>query len=476
MIYNKIIFTFLLCFVFCIPLMAQETMNLQQLIDFAQKNNTQSIRTQNQFSQSSANYKRNIGNLLPTINGNASHNYNYGRTIDPTTNQFINQRTQTNFFSLNTDVLLFNGLQQINQLRQAKWAENATYHNVQKMKDDIALTIANYYLQILMLGEREKQLQNQVNLSKQQQERTKILVESGAAATSRQLETDAQLANDEVLLLDIQNQLINAYLQLKQYMNYDVEKELKIVEIDIKELNYDYQRAELDKALADQYKQNPRVKAAEDFLQSDKLGLKAAKGNISPKIYANASLRSGYSSAAKGLDGFSLQGTQQIGYLSTDQTPVLAPNVVPNFVSTPFGTQLDNNFGRTLGFTLSIPIFNNFQNNYAIQLAKISVQNSELTLRDAQIQVKHDMVQAYENMKMAQKKFQAANAKLKAQEALFKQSELSYNQGLLSYYDWNTIKSNLNNAQSEVLQAKYQHVFQTKVFEYYLGKGVKIEE
>lgn len=476
MIYKKKIFTLFALVFISVSALAQEQMSLPQLIDFAQKNNTQSIRTNNQFSQSSANYKRNIGNLLPTINGNASHNYNYGRTIDPTTNQFIEQRTQTNFFSLNTDVLLFNGLQQINSVRQAKWAERSAYHTVQRMKDDIALTVANFYLQILMLGEREKQLKEQVSISKQQHERTKILVESGAAAPSRQLEVEAQLASDEVLLLDVQNQTINAYLQLKQYMNYDVEKELKIVEIDIKELNYDYQRTDLDKALNEQYKQNPRVMAAEDFLQSDKFGLKAAKGNISPKIYGNASLRSGYSSAAKDLDGFTLQGTQQIGYLSTDQTPVLAPNAIPRFVSTPFGTQLDNNFGQTLGFTLAIPIFNNFQNNYAIQLAKINVQNAELTLRDAQVQVKNDMVQAYENMKIAQKKFQAANAKLKAQEALFKISELSYSQGLLSYFDWNTIKSNLNNAQSEVLQAKYQHVFQTKVFEYYLGKGVQIGE
>src|SRR5439155_26727156 len=127
------------------------------------------------------------------------------------------------------------------------------------------------------------------------------------------------------------------------------------------------------------------------------------------------------------------------------------------------------NFGQTIGFTLNIPIFNGLQTRYNIQGAYINYQSDNLLLTDAEIKAKNDIYQAYENMNAAHKKFDAGTLKLKSQESLYTLSEISFNAGAMNFFDYNAARTNYANALSDQIQAKYEYVFQTKVFEYYLG-------
>lgn len=451
---------------------AQDSMNLQQCIAYAWGNNIQLSRSELDLEQKENAYEQSRYNRLPSLNGNASHNYNFGRTVDPSTNQFANQRSQNNGFSLSTNVLLFNGLQMMNESRQAKWSQDASTHNLQKAKDDAALTIANQYLQILLLTERQKQLQNQYKTSQDSRNRTKTLFDAGAVAQVKMLEAEAQLASDESLLIDLENQLTRAYLNLKQYMNYDISKPLKIQTVNFTGQLNQYTETELNNIFTHRLPNLPGVQSAKSSRESALYGLKAQQGNTSPKIYANASLQSFYSSLAQQFGSATPDGFQQIGFTS-DSVQVFAPKYNYNTEDVSFNDQLNNNFGQSLGFTLSIPIFNGMQNRYAIQSARINLQNAQLTLTEAETQAKNDIYTAFEGMRLSQKKLQAAQTKFTAQEALFKQSEINFNAGGMSFYDFNAVRNNFSSAQSEVLQAKYEYIFQTKVFEYYMGKEVK---
>ncbi|RYD76584.1 MAG: TolC family protein, partial [Sphingobacteriales bacterium] len=266
---------------------AQDSMSLQQCIAYAWENNIQLSRSELDLQQRENSYQQSRYNRLPSLNGNVSNNYNFGRTVDPTTNQFASQSSRNNGFSLSTNVLLFNGLQMMNESRQAKWSQDASTHNLQKAKDDAALTIANQYLQILLLTERQKQLQNQLKTSQDSRNRTKTLFDAGAVA------------------------------QVK-------------------------------------------ISLAQSF------------GSPSPN------------------------GFQQIGF-TADSVQVFAPKYSysdPQAVS--FNDQLNNNFGQSLGFTLSIPIFNGMQNRYSIQNARINLQNAQLTLTEAETQARNDIYTAFE--------------------------------------------------------------------------------
>jgi outer membrane protein len=451
----------------------QDSLNLQQCIDYALTHNTSILRQVSDLDQQSNNYQRAKASTLPTLNGFASQNYNYGRTIDPSTNQFANQQSRANSFSLSGDFLIFGGLRKLNDIRQAEWAKDASSHNLQKTKDDISLNIANQYLQILLLMERQKQLTNQVEDSRTIQKKNKILVDAGAATSSKLYEADAQLATDEANLIDIENQLNTAYLQLKQYLNYDITKEIKVQQINFAAQLAEYGDADLQKALSERIKQMPAVEQAYSARQSAMYGLRSAKGSIYPSLDVNGSLHSVYSSLGKNYS-YIANGLEPIGFLGPDTSQVVyAPRLVPTTSDISFRNQLRNNYGQSLGFSLNIPIFNGYQTRYNVQNYKINLSNSELTLTDAETKARNDIYQAYENMKMTAKKLAASESRMKSQEILMKQSELTFNAGAISYFDYSTVKTNYNNAQIDLLQARYQHVFQTKIFEYYIGKPVQ---
>ncbi|MGZ5281770.1 MAG: TolC family protein [Bacteroidia bacterium] len=455
-----------------IEIYAQDSMSLQQCIAYAWENNIQLSRSELDLQQKENSFQQTRYSRLPSLNANASQNYNFGRTVDPSTNQFANQQSRNNGFSLSTNVLLFNGLQMMNEVRQAKWSQDASTHSLQKAKDDAALTIANQYLQILLLTERQKQLQNQLKTSQDSRNRTKTLFDAGAVAQVKMLEAEAQLASDESLLIDIENQLTTAYLNLKQYMNYDISKPLKIQTVNFTGQLNQYTETELNKVFTERLQNLPGVQSAKSSRESALYGLKSQQGNMSPKVYANASLQSFYSSLAQQFGDATPAGIQQIGYNGADSSPVYAPRYNYSMQPVSFDEQVNNNFGQSLGFTLSIPIFNGLQNKYAIQNARINLQNAQLTLTEAETQARNDIYTAFEGMRLSQKKLMATQSKFTAQEALFKQSELSFNAGAMSFYDFNAVRNSFSSAQSEVLQARFEYIFQTKVFEYYMGKPV----
>ncbi|MGZ5243964.1 MAG: TolC family protein, partial [Bacteroidia bacterium] len=307
-----------------IEIYAQDSMSLQQCIAYAWENNIQLSRSELDLQQKENSFQQTRYSRLPSLNANASQNYNFGRTVDPSTNQFANQQSRNNGFSLSTNVLLFNGLQMMNEVRQAKWSQDASTHSLQKAKDDAALTIANQYLQILLLTERQKQLQNQLKTSQDSRNRTKTLFDAGAVAQVKMLEAEAQLASDESLLIDIENQLTTAYLNLKQYMNYDISKPLKIQTVNFTGQLNQYTETELNKVFTERLQNLPGVQSAKSSRESALYGLKSQQGNMSPKVYANASLQSFYSSLAQQFGGATPDGFQQIGFTS-DSVQVFAP-------------------------------------------------------------------------------------------------------------------------------------------------------
>jgi len=467
---NIIIFIF---FVSCYTrIYAQDSMTLSQCIQYALIHNTQLLKSQNDYQQADNSYKQYRANVLPTLNGSATNNYDFGRTIDPATNQFINANSRTNYFTLNGDWVIFGGLQKLNQVRQYQWSKEAGAQNLQKIKDDISLNIANNYLQILLLSEREKQLENLVKNSEEQQKKTEILYNNGATTLAKKYQADAQLATDQYNVVDMQNQLEKQYLALKQYMNYDLGKPLKVVSINFTGQLQNYSLSDLEKAINEQVGKLPAVQAARSQRESAFYAWKAIKGTAAPKLSVDASVHTIYSSQYLNYSPKYI-GLTPIGFVGSNTSDIVyGPQY--GYVGQPisFGSQLNQNFGQTVGFTLNVPIFNGLQTRYNIQSAHITYQSNDLQLTDAEVKARNDIYQAYSSMNEARKKFDAGEIKLHSAEALFKESDNSFQAGGMNYFDYNTARINYTNAQSDWLQAKYEYVFQTKVFEYYLGKPV----
>ena len=219
MLLKKIKHLILLLFVFTLSANAQEpaagkAWSLEQCIDYALKNNNSIKQSELNIELSKVNLTQSQVNLLPNLNANASHSYNYGRTIDRFTNQFATQQVLSQNLSLSSDITLFSGLQNINSIKENKFNYEASKYDVDKMKNDISLSIASAYLQILYNIEALENATNQMGITGGQVDRTQKLVDAGAAAKGTLLDIQAQMATEELNVTNAQNNLDISYLTL----------------------------------------------------------------------------------------------------------------------------------------------------------------------------------------------------------------------------------------------------------------------
>ena len=196
-----------------------KTWSLEECIDYAVKNNISVKQSELTTQISEVNLKQSKANILPEINGTASHLYNYGLTLDRFTNELTTQKILSQNFALNGDVNLFNGLQDFNSIKQNKYTYQAGMFDIEKMKNDISLTVASDYLQILFNIEALENAKNQMGITEAQVKRTRLLVDAGSSALGTLLDIQAQSATEELNVTNAQNNLDLSYLTLAQMLN-----------------------------------------------------------------------------------------------------------------------------------------------------------------------------------------------------------------------------------------------------------------
>lgn len=451
---------------------AQEIWDLKKCIDYALENNLQVKQTRLNQNLAEENYLRSKAATLPTINGFASHSYNFGRTIDPFTNQFATQTVQSNAFSLSANWILFNGFQTIYNIKQNNYALLANKYDLEKIKNDIALAVISAYLNILYLEEQNQIAEQQVLLSQKQVERVTLLLNAGIVAKGTLLDMQAQLANDELQKVNIQNQLELAYLNLMQLMELNTTEKIKI----IKPQTVLPAENALNMSSTGIYQialnNQPDIKAAELRVNSAYMGLKAAKGAYAPRLTLSASYGTGFSGLRKEVIGNPiLTGFDTVG-ITTAMDYVLVPNYTFNTRVTPFNKQLEDNQNRTIGVNLVIPIFNGLQARTAASMAKIQRSNAELALESAKRQLEKNIQQAYADALAAYKKFLATEKSVNALSEAYNYTEQRFNVGAINALEYNDAKNRLARAQAELLQAKFDYSFKVKILDFYQGKPI----
>lgn len=451
----------------------QGAWSLQQCIEYAFKTNIQLRQTQLNADISKINLLQSEAATLPSVNGAMSHTYNYGRTIDQYTNTFANNTVLSQNLYVSGNLNLFNGLQRYNTIKQNQYNYIANKYDVDKARNDISLNIAAAYLQILFNQELLVIAKSQVDITQKQVSRSQKLVEAGALARGNLLDMQAQQASDELVLANAQNQLDLSYLSLTQLLNLDSVG------------SFDIQQPKLDLPLENlvtnsptlifnqAVKQQPEIKSAELKLLGAEKGVAAAKGGVSPQLSISATYGTGYSGASKTLKSYNFSGFDTIGQ-TTNNVPVVTPRFVPEYGKKPFLDQYNDNVNQTLSFRLNIPLFNGLQTYSAISRAKITRMNAALTLELTKQQLNKNIQQAYADANAALKKYTATQKSVVANEESFKYSEEKFNVGALNSLDYNLAKTKLAKVKSDLVQAKYDFIFKTKVLDFYQGKPLTL--
>ncbi len=467
-------------FIFTFKINAQQptqskTWSLEECIDYAVKNNISVKQSELTTELSKVNLTQSEGNLLPNLNGNASHSYNFGRTVDRFTNQFATQQVLSENLYLSSDFNLFSGLQNVNTIKEYKYSYQAGKYDIDKMKNDISLTVASDYLQILYNIEALDNATNQMGITSSQVDRTQKLVDAGSAALGTLLDIQAQLATEELNVTTAQNNLDISYLTLAQLLNMSSAEGFTIIKPEIAVANEALLTATPTQIYNSAVTNLPEIKSADLKVKSADKAVDVAWGGLSPKLSFSASYGTGYSGASKQLVGTpTITGAAPNGDVTASGELVYTPTYSVNYETIPIADQYRNNVNKSFGFYLTVPIFNRFQTKAVIDKARIQKQSAELTVESTKLGIQKNIQQAYADANAALKKYASTKKALTAMEESFKYTEQKFNVGMVNTTDYNTAKNKLTTTQSQLLQAKYEFVFKTKVLDFYQGKPLKL--
>lgn len=448
--------------------------SLEDCIEHALENNLRIQQQKLGVDLARENLRQSQATRLPTLNSQASHNYNYGRTLDPITNEFITERVQTNNFGISSGVTLFSGFQLRNSIRRDQYEVQASIHDVEAMEDDIALAVASAYLQILFSKELVEVAANQLDITRQQVNRTARLVDAGTLARGSLLTIQAQEASEELQLVNAENQLRIAYLDLMQLLDLRDDRVFEIEVPDIEMIPADMIGESPMQIYETAVNIRPNVLAAELSVASAEKTYEIARGARSPRLSLSGSMGTGYSEARLRIAEVIQLDPQQVGQTASGEA-VFAPSFDYVTEVIPFWDQIDENLNRSMGLFLQIPIFNNYQVRSSISRAHISLDNARLQRQIIRDQLYKTIEQAHQDALAAMQRYLATEKNVTALEESFRYTEQRFNVGMVNTLEYNDAKNRLTAAQSELLQSKYEYVFRTQVLNFYLGNPLVLQ-
>lgn len=420
---------------------ADTTLTLQQCIDIAIKNNLDvkkselALQTAQVYSNQAKEY------LLPAINGQVDHSISSGRGIDPSTNTYVNQSFRSGNYSLNGDLTLFSGLQNLNNIKQTSLAFQAGKMDLQQAKDQITINVITAYLLVLNNTELLNQVKNQLNVSRQAVDRLTVLEKEGANKLPSDLyDLKGQYGDYQLNVVNTVATLKSSKLSLLQILNIPYNDSINLQPINAEELGKQTSNSAsqvYDIAL----NQLAYVKAAILRRQSSQKGVSVAKGSLFPTISLYGALTTNISSSAN-LNG------QNISYYD----------------------QFKNNYGKAAGISLRVPILNYFQNRNKVALAKIQLQNDIYVEQTTKVQLKQNVEQAYLNMTSAYEKYNVLAEQVKAYGESFRTAEIRFNAGVLTAVDFVIAKNNFDRTKINLINATYSVYIYNKILDYYEGK------
>jgi outer membrane protein len=458
---------------------------LQRAIDYALEHNL-GVRLNQLTAQGNAQVVRQSkAALLPTVNLNATQGWNYGTYVNPVTSQFQNATTRSNNFVGQAQLVLFQGFVLRNTIKRNELDYNASVADIEQARNDLSLNVASQFLQLVLAQELVRANQTRVASDQAQIERSLVLLKAGSIPESTLLDSQSQLATDELNVITAQNQADLARLALLQLMNIDPATAQGFA-IEVPALPDPDQEApyvvDLNQTFQTAASTLPQIKAADLRVQSARRSIDIARGAYYPRLFVGGSLSTVFSSSQSSriFTGDStttfIPVVQQNGGVVTP-TPFFAfAGRQPNFETLParFFDQLSNNYGKAVQFSLSIPVLNGLQVRTNVQRTLINEQAAAVRAEQARLTLRQSIEQAYADARAAQLQYAAATRQVAALTLTQRNSEIRFNNGLLNGTEFNIAKNNLTFAISNQLQAKYTFIFRRKVLDFYQGKPLAL--
>jgi outer membrane protein len=422
------------------PLFAQERITLKRATELVLENNLQIKQAQFSEAISEENLSQSKLAIYPTLNANTGLNFNFGRSIDPLTNQFINQAITSNNGSVSSNTAIFQGFRRMNEISQNKLQLEADKSNTQKVKNDLVLAVVTNYLSVLNAQDLLIASQQQLDIANQQLDIEQKFFDVGNKTLADLSQAKSQVATAELNVTNAKNQVDLSFLNLAQLLERDpsIAFEVEKPQIsNINSVNAAYSAVDVFKTASLNF---PDIKLAEFRKQVFEKEIDIAKSGYFPSLNLQSSFGTRYSN-----------GT---------------------FANTSFGTQIKDNFNQFIGFGLTIPIFNGLATKSNVRRANINFQNAMLSEQLAKNNLNKVINQAVYDLRAAEKRYYSALTAYESSKEAFNVIQQRYAVGLVNSLDFNQAQTNLNKAQFDQIQAQYDLIFRSKVIDYYLGNPI----
>lgn len=458
------------------PALAQGTWTLQQCLARAEERNLAVLNAALDAQLAGENKDRTYWDLLPDLNGVATHGYNYGRVIDRFTNTFATDRVRTNNFYLSSQLDLFRGLSKQNSIKQARFDADAAVKGLEAARNDVRVSVVQAFLNVLGLRERIAAAEAQAANTRAQIERVRALVEGGRVARAEQLTLEAQLAQEEFNVTDVQNQHDQQMLVLGRTMQLEASELMSfdIAAPAISDLEVVAPAVTEQQVLENVLRTHPAYAQAELQVLSAEKSVAIAQAGRLPSLSLSGSLGTGYSGRDIRTVGDPVIGDPVIIGATAGGEVVYAPNISYNTELTPFSTQLDQNLNQSIGFTLNIPIFNNMRNNYSVQQARVQHEKTRNGMTNLRNDLQRNVLDALVQQRSAHRQFLAASKAVESGTVALEFAQERYDQGVITVIELNTAKTTLNNSTANLINAKYQYLMASKYLDILQGIPVSL--
>ncbi|MDA3853291.1 MAG: TolC family protein [Bacteroidales bacterium] len=416
---------------------AQEKWTLTQCFEHAHAQNIQ-IKHQ----ELNAEYQKNLlsqskSDRLPNLNASVSQNFGFGRSRDRY-DVLVSSNGSVTSFGINSSVMLYQGGALKKNIEIQKSELKSSLEDLKKAKDDITINITQFFLEVLFAEELIKVAEEQLEQTKIQITRSELLVQAGKIAEGTLLEIKAQEARESLELVKATNTHRMALLNLVQLLELDDYSGFGIQQPLLLEMQAQLSLLSAKQVFEASLAIRPEIKSAEYQLESSQTRLEVAQSAYIPSLSASA--------------GFSDQ-------YNTDYSG--------NVLS--FGTQLNDNTQSYIGLNLSIPIFNRHTVRNNVKNSEIQIENMKLDLEGTKKELRRQIEQAYINALASFERYNANDVAVESMEESFRYMEQKFNLGRVNSVEYNDSKTKLTKAQSDLVQARYEFIFRTKILDFYYG-------
>ena len=418
--------------------------SLRECCDYAVDHNISIKQQQNQCRQQEIELSTAKNSRLPDLSASAGQNFSFGRGLTAE-NTYSNTNTSSTSFSLGTTVPVFTGFKIPNQIKLNQLNLEAATADLEKAKNDIRLQVAEAYVQILYDMEIADVAHRQIEIDSAQVARLQAFVKNGKAAEAELSQQKATLANSRLTATQADNNTRLAILSLTQLLELPTPDGFSIVRPSAEEISQlsslNSQLITPDAIYAEALGVKPEILSQQLKLKGMEHSIKIAKADNYPTLSLNGGLGTNYYTTS-------------------------------GFKSDAFGEQLKNNFSQYIGVNLNVPIFNRFQTRNNIRNARINQENQQLQLDNTKKTLYKEIQQVYYNSLNAQTKEKSSEEAVQSSKDAFELMQAKYENGKATITEFNESKNNYLKSESDLVQARYENLYQHALIEFYRGRDL----